>query len=181
VKNLPLVALPFFAAVLIFGGCKNSVHVDSTGPDTYTLTEVPGTGFERDTQALKDKAQAEAQKYCDSHGKILKVISLEAKKPLYLTGYVTATIVFEALPPGDPRLTQAPAYAATPMGGNQAASNSYAYATPGAAAAPAPANSPEISGDLYTQLLKLDDLRKKGILTQEEFDEQKKKILARSQ
>jgi hypothetical protein len=34
------------------------------------------------------------------------------------------------------------------------------------------------SGDLYDQLLKLDELRTKGILTQEEFDEQKKKILA---
>ena len=31
--------------------------------------------------------------------------------------------------------------------------------------------------DLYTELMKLDDLRKKGILTDEEFDEQKKKLL----
>jgi len=31
--------------------------------------------------------------------------------------------------------------------------------------------------DLYTELLQLDDLRKKGILTDEEFEKQKKKLL----
>ena len=31
--------------------------------------------------------------------------------------------------------------------------------------------------DLYTELTKLDDLRKKGILTEDEYTEQKKKLL----
>ena len=34
--------------------------------------------------------------------------------------------------------------------------------------------------DLYEALLKLDDLRKKGILTDEEFQAEKKKVLSRS-
>jgi hypothetical protein len=33
--------------------------------------------------------------------------------------------------------------------------------------------------DLYTELMKLDDLRKRGILTDEEFEAQKAKLLAR--
>ena len=33
------------------------------------------------------------------------------------------------------------------------------------------------TGDLYTELMKLDDLRKKGILTEEEFEAEKKKLL----
>lgn len=36
------------------------------------------------------------------------------------------------------------------------------------------------SPDLYTQLLKLDDLHKRGILTDEEFEAQKKKVLEAS-
>lgn len=36
----------------------------------------------------------------------------------------------------------------------------------------------ETKKDLYTELTKLDDLRKKGILTNEEFEAQKKKLLA---
>jgi hypothetical protein len=39
---------------------------------------------------------------------------------------------------------------------------------------------PAATGDLYSALLKLDDLRKKGILTEEEFQAEKKKVLARS-
>jgi hypothetical protein len=33
--------------------------------------------------------------------------------------------------------------------------------------------------DLYTELLKLDDLRKKGVITEAEFEAEKKKLLAR--
>jgi hypothetical protein len=36
------------------------------------------------------------------------------------------------------------------------------------------------AGDLYTELIKLDDLRKRGILTEEEFQAEKKKVLNRS-
>jgi hypothetical protein len=35
----------------------------------------------------------------------------------------------------------------------------------------------QATDDLYTELTKLDDLRKKGILTDEEFQAQKKKLL----
>ena len=36
----------------------------------------------------------------------------------------------------------------------------------------------QATDDLYAQLTKLDDLRKKGILTDEEFQAEKKKILS---
>lgn len=36
---------------------------------------------------------------------------------------------------------------------------------------------PEEEHDLYSELIKLDDLRKKGLLTDAEFDAQKKKLL----
>jgi hypothetical protein len=37
--------------------------------------------------------------------------------------------------------------------------------------------APESPRDVYSELIKLDDLRKKGILTEEEFQLQKKKLL----
>ncbi len=39
------------------------------------------------------------------------------------------------------------------------------------------ANESEKSEDIYTELMKLDDLRQKGILTDEEFEAQKRKLL----
>ena len=52
---------------------------------------------------------------------------------------------------------------------------------PPSTAVPQPTTVIEVvapSKDVYAELLKLDDLLKKGILTQEEFDAQKKKVLA---
>ena len=39
---------------------------------------------------------------------------------------------------------------------------------------------PTYSGDFYSELLKLDDLRKRGLLTDKEFEQQKKKLLKKS-
>lgn len=44
-------------------------------------------------------------------------------------------------------------------------------------AAAAPASPPSTKPDLYTELLKLDDLRKRGLLTNEEFDAAKRRLL----
>ncbi len=41
-----------------------------------------------------------------------------------------------------------------------------------------PADDAGKKQDVYAELTKLDDLRKKGILTQAEFDSEKKKLLA---
>ena len=47
-------------------------------------------------------------------------------------------------------------------------------------APPVAASEKPAAGDLYTELIKLDDLRKRGILTEEEFQAEKKKVLSRS-
>ncbi|WP_254461228.1 SHOCT domain-containing protein [Xanthomonas sacchari] len=47
------------------------------------------------------------------------------------------------------------------------------------AAASAPAHTLGAQPDLYAELLKLDDLRKKGLLTDAEFQAQKAKLLSR--
>jgi hypothetical protein len=44
-------------------------------------------------------------------------------------------------------------------------------------AAPAPPSPSSTRPDLYTELLKLDDLRKRGLLTDEEFDAAKRRLL----
>ncbi|MRG98969.1 hypothetical protein GIY21_01520 [Xanthomonas sontii] len=42
-----------------------------------------------------------------------------------------------------------------------------------------PTSAPSAPPDLYAELLKLDDLRKKGLLTEAEFQAQKAKLLSR--
>ena len=144
------------------------------GNNTYSITRVARHALDRDIDALKAQAMEDATKFCAARGKQLKVVSVKEEKPWISLGYFKATIVFKALNAGDPELTAAPA----PVG--YSPQPTYMASTP----PPAPAAAPEklvTTGDLYNALMQLDDLRKKGILTDEEFQSEKQKILKRSQ
>jgi hypothetical protein len=131
------------------------------GNDTFSITRQAKTAFTRDTDKLKADATAAAQKFCDDQGKQMRVLSLTGKVPMFSTGYASATIIFKALNAGDPGLTS-PLPSEAPAG------------------APGEKSLTSSTDDLYNALLKLDDLRKKGILTDEEFQAEKKKILSHS-
>ncbi len=126
------------------------------GTGAYSITRTASNGFDRNIEQLKAEAKAEAEKYCASQGKQLKVESLTADKPLFALGYASAKIVFRALDPGEVALSD-PATSITPS------------------------EKPTPTGNLYNDLIKLDDLRKRGLLTEDEFQSEKKKALGRSQ
>ncbi len=171
------------------------------GDGTYSITCTAKDGFHRDIPALKAEALEDAANYCAAQGKQLKVVDTTKKKPWFSLGYCSATVVFKALSPGDPELAAAPAPVeyrgvvaqVTPLQRPTTATASQQPApvapaqppaTPAAAQPPAQPTvqeKPVTSGDLYTALLQLDDLRKRGILTEEEFQAEKQKVLKRSQ
>ena len=132
------------------------------GDNVYAVTNTAHTAFSRDIDQLRTAALAEAKKFCEAQGKVMKIVSVIADKPRFSLGYCSVKVIFQPLRPDDPALTapaQPPAAAITPASGI------------------AVANSPTGTGDYYTDLLKLDDLHKRGIITDEEFEQQKKKIL----
>jgi hypothetical protein len=146
------------------------------GNNTYSITRVARHALDRDMDALKAEATEDATRFCAARGKQLKVVSMKEEKPWISVGYFKATIVFKALNAGDPELTAAPA--------SYAAGQPPAYMASSPQPAPAPTAAPEkpvTTGDLYNALMQLDDLRKKGILTDEEFQSEKQKVLKRSQ
>lgn len=124
------------------------------GNNTFSITQTATNGFRRDTEKLEADVKADAEKYCAAQGKQLKVVDLTSKMPFFATGYASAKIVFQALTAAE--IEQA------------------------AAVAPAEAARPSGTVNLYSDLIKLDELRQKGILTDDEFQAEKKKILARS-
>ena len=146
----------FFA---LLGGAHASISkLEPMGDNTYRITRQASTGLTRDTATLKAEALADATKYCADKGKQLKVVAYSEERPFYTLGFSKAMIVFKALEAGDAELTSEPP-------------------APVATTALEKVSGP---GDLYTELLKLDDLRKKGILTDKEFEAEKKKVLRRS-
>jgi hypothetical protein len=171
------------------------------GDNSYSITCTAKDGFHRDIPALKAQALQAAADYCAAQGKQLKVVDTTKKKPWFSLGYCSATVVFKALNAGDPELATAPAPVenrgvvayVTPLQRPPPAMVNQLPATAAPAQPPAPQTAaqspapptvqekPVTSGDLYTTLLQLDDLRKRGILTEEEFQAEKQKVLKRSQ
>jgi len=157
-------ALSVSAAVTV-ASYASSTKLVAVGDNTYEVTRQASTGFTRNTEKLKAEAQNDAAKYCADHGKQLKIVDVIVDRPFYATGFSSAKIVFMALDAGDPALTAKPVPA--PIAGL-------------AAGTADGSTGQTLTGDLYSDLLKLDDLRKKGILTEKEFKAEKKKILDRS-
>lgn len=141
------------------------------GHDTYALTRWANNGFVRHTDKLKKQALEDATAFCAKRHKELKVISVTAKHPFIpLTGFAHAKIVFMALDPNSPQLHMPVA----------AAPGAEMHPGGETAAAPTQAAPPDATDRLYSDLMKLDDLRKRGILTDKEFEAQKQKLLGES-
>ena len=167
--SLPLVrriAVSFvFLALGTLALAKSKSDFQTLDGNTFTFTRTATTGFDRDVEKFMQEAKEDAAKYCTAHGKTLKVVSVSEEKPLYGFGYASAKVIFKAVDAGDAALT-----ASEP-----------APALASAGAAPVITGVlPTYAGDLYSELLKLDDLRKRGILTDKEFEQEKKKLLKRS-
>jgi hypothetical protein len=138
--------------------------VENLGNNTYRVSASATHKFTRNTEKLKAEATAAASAFCAAQGKQLKIVKVDESKSFYGVGDMAkATVTFKALDLSDPEL--AGSAVAAPSG------------SPTPSAAPA---APLTNEALYADLLRLDDLRKKGILTEEEFAAEKKKVLERS-
>jgi Short C-terminal domain len=158
-------ALPL-ALLAVPGRADVNPEIEALGHDTYALTHWARTGFTRNTDKLKAQALEDAKAYCAKLHKELKILSTSTDRPaIPLTGFASAKVVFKALDASDPEL-HAPVAAAAPDG----------MAPPAVEAAPART----ATDALYSDILKLDDLRKRGLLTDEEFLAQKKKLLEKA-
>ncbi len=154
---------------------ETNPEIVSLGHDTYALTRSATNGFTRKTEKLQTQALEDAAAYCAKLHKELKVLNTTADKPTVpLTGFASVKVVFKALDANDPELLAPVAVTipgtATPV-----------YVQPAATPAVAESAPPKTATDvLYNDLTKLDDLRKRGLLTDEEFQAQKKKLLEKA-
>jgi hypothetical protein len=162
-----------FSACVGFVGCASNSGVVPMGNNTFMVTRQAATGFSG-SGTLKAEALKEAAKFCATQGKQLKVVAItEAKPPYILANFPKAEVVFKALDAGDPELKSE---AAIDPSGIQLKVGE----RPPARAA-IDINEKRVAvGDPYAELAKIDELHKKGALTDAEFEVEKKKILSRT-
>lgn len=151
-------------------GCASNSGVAPIGQDTYMVSRQAATGFSGSGD-LKVKALREASQFCEKQGKKLQVVSTsEAQPPYILTNFPKAEVQFMCLDANDPdlkrtRLEKSPDVVIKRDDTLKADVDVHTK------------EENDKSPDLYTELTKLEDLRKKGILTEEEFQVQKKLLL----
>lgn len=153
-------------SALVLAACTSTTGVVPIGQDTYMIGsqgKSPG-GFSG--SEAKVLAFAEAQKFCSAQGKNVQVINTQ-QSDMSFGKNATSEIQFMCLSKGDPalgrpRLERVPdqvIHVKTPIPDRQS---------------PA-ADKPK---DLYSELLKLEDLKKRGLLSESEFEQQKKRLLS---
>ncbi len=124
-----------------------------TSPHVYTVTVQQKSGmFANDKPGgLKTQAISQAMEFAEARGKLAAPITFTQQAYGIFGDWVKVEYQFKLVDKNAPGARGAVAFADA-------------------------ADQP----DVYAALLKLDDLRKRGILTQAEFDVQKQKLLARS-
>lgn len=157
--TLPRFLFVALALLSVFSPTYAAPKVESLGNGIYTITVSANHKFTRNTEKLKAQATAAATEFCTQEHKQLEIVSVDESKPMYLVGEMAkVTLTFKAVEPGAPPAAAIATSFATTVG---------------------PA-SPGTNQALYQDLLRLDDLRKKGILTEDEFATEKKKLLEKS-
>jgi len=135
---------------LLVCGCASNSGIIPTGADTYMVSRQAATGFSG-LGTLKADALEEATQYCLRENKNLHVISAtEAEPPFIFGNFPKANVQFKCVD------------VATEDTNTVTADTS---------------DQAKIRKDVYDELLKLNDLRERGILTDAEFDAEKKKLL----
>jgi len=156
--------LSFFfvlAALFLLGGCVSS-DVISTGPDTYMVT-ASGAGF--GTAGVREKVYKKANEYCSERGLVMVPVSFNARPGELGRSAPNADLVFRALKPGDPAI------------GRPNLSEADQKIDVSQNVRVTTRDETRKDKDLYAELVKLDDLRKRGILSDKEFEAEKTKLL----
>ena len=155
--------------MIMFFGCAIHSGVVPIGPDTYMVSRQAASGF-TGMGSLKADAFREASEYCISQNKKIQVVNTNESQPPYVFGnFPRAEIQFMCLSEGDRELARPKLKKEADVVIEKTDAISIDVKTK---------DQSEKTKDIYTELLKLEDLRKKGIITEEEFEIQKKKLLS---
>ncbi|HWA86112.1 MAG TPA: SHOCT domain-containing protein [Opitutus sp.] len=168
-KTSRLLPLGIVAGLLLVANAMPAsvARFETLGDNTYTCTREASTSFDRNVDQLTAEAKEDAAKFCATKGKQPKVISIAVHKAWPTLGFSRATVTFKALEAGDSELADNTPVPVVTEGRK-----------PRKAVEAGPVEAPV--DELYNGLLKLDELRKRGLLTDEEFQSEKKKLLNRS-
>lgn len=156
-------AMVFIAA--LSAGCATS-EVIPMSTDTYMISQTSSGGVFRSMSSLKTEVIKRANSFAEGKGKV--AVPIAATESPASPGHMPSfEYQFRLVDKDDPRAS----------GGAMIPRADVVIENHGSNASDTSVKDPSNSKDIYSELLKLDDLRKKGIITEAEFEAQKAKLL----
>jgi len=150
--------------LMILTGCATTSGVTPIGEDTFMISR-NGAGFWSSTAQIKAEAFKDANTYCIKQGKHLQIVRTSQHEASGRPGdFPGAEIQFMCLTSNDRELSRPKL---------QKEADTIVKIKKDVRVK----NTPKKHDGFYQELIKLEDLHKKGILTDEEFSKQKQKIL----
>jgi len=153
--------------LILCGGCANPGPVQVSA-DTYLISRTDKGGIFGNESALQASVYADANKFAESKGKVVLPISTHATPLEVGRHFATFDYQFRLVDSDDPRVKTAILVQRPDVVVEQNSQSKVDVKT---------LDHSDKKNDLYTELLKLDDLRQRGIITDAEFEQQKAKLL----
>ena len=162
--------LPFVSAVCMALVACATAEIVPLGTDTYMISQTSAGGMFTNMGTLKAEVIQRANAFAEKNGKVAIPVAAHETPPApgRMPNY---EYQFRLVDRSDPRASGGGLIKTPDMvieNRNQA---------PAVVVYPASKEAPQ-SKDIYSELVKLDDLRKRGILSDAEFDAQKRKLLS---
>lgn len=146
--------------VAALAGCATNHGATEISPDTYMISRSDKGGIFGDAAAMKLDVIKEAQAFAAQQGKV--AIPLAVKEvPLRPGRFAQIEYQFRVVDKNDPEARRT---TLVPRADMVIESNERVKV--------------DAKRDVYGELIKLDDLRKRGVITDTEFEDQKRKLLA---
>ncbi len=154
-------------SALVLAACAANPGIVEMSPGTYILSREDKGGIFGNPSAMHAAVIQEANKFAASKGMVAIPITTH-ETPLYPGHFATFDYQFRLVAPDSPDAKSTPMVQRPDVVVQQTEHRTVEVQT----------NSAPPTRDVYTELMKLDDLRKKGIITEEEFQTLKAKVLA---
>ena len=155
-------------AVVMFAGCASSGPLQ-LGPDTYMISKTDKGGIFGNAGAMKADVINEANAFAASKGKIAVVLSTNETPLVVGRQFATFEYQFRVVDPSDREAVRPNLKPRPDVVIEKTERSTLDVRTK---------DTTDKPKDLYAELVKLDDLRKRGIITDAEFETMKKKLLS---
>ena len=159
--------LAFLTVMAVLMGCANPGIV-KLSQDTYMLSRTDKRGVFGNTSAMKADVIREANEFAERQGKVAIPLSMN-ESPMYIGHFASVDYQFRVVDKSDPEAGRVNLVPRPNVVIEKTERTSVDVRTK---------DQTVRQKNVYDELIKLDDLRKRGILSDAEFEAQKKKLLS---